>query len=92
MPSPRPLVLASTSKYRRMLLERLGVPFECADPHIAEIAQPGRKGLAHGRGREHLGNGDQADRLDHSPRARRRPSDSVADGGNALPHHFLGLR
>jgi len=41
MPSPRPLVLASTSKYRRMLLERLGVPFECADPHIAEIPQPG---------------------------------------------------
>ncbi|MXG36394.1 septum formation inhibitor Maf, partial [Escherichia coli] len=24
------LVLASTSPYRRMLLEKLGIPFECA--------------------------------------------------------------
>ena len=32
MPSPRRLVLASTSTYRRALLERLGSPFECADP------------------------------------------------------------
>lgn len=32
----RPLVLASSSPYRRMLLERLGLPFECASPDIDE--------------------------------------------------------
>jgi len=30
------LLLASTSRYRRELLERLGVPFECRDPGIDE--------------------------------------------------------
>ena len=37
---PRQLVLASTSRYRRELLERLGVPFECADPQVNESALP----------------------------------------------------
>ena len=41
MPLPRPLVLASTSRYRRELLERLGVPFECADPQANELPLPG---------------------------------------------------
>ena len=41
MPSPRRVVLASTSKYRRGLLERLGMPFECADPQVDEAPQPG---------------------------------------------------
>ncbi len=41
MPSPRRVVLASTSRYRRALLERLGMPFECADPHTGETARPG---------------------------------------------------
>ena len=36
MPSSRQVVLASTSKYRRALLERLGMPFECADPRAGE--------------------------------------------------------
>ncbi|HEY6965913.1 MAG TPA: Maf family nucleotide pyrophosphatase [Burkholderiales bacterium] len=36
MPSPRRVVLASTSRYRRSLLERLGMPFECADPQVDE--------------------------------------------------------
>jgi septum formation protein len=36
MPSPRRLVLASTSRYRQSLLERLGAPFECADPRVDE--------------------------------------------------------
>ena len=31
-----PLVLASTSRWRRGLLERLGVPFTCADPELDE--------------------------------------------------------
>ena len=38
MPSPRQVVLASTSNYRRVLLERLGMPFECADPQVGEAA------------------------------------------------------
>jgi len=38
MPSPRRIVLASTSRYRRALLERLGFPFECADPKTDEAA------------------------------------------------------
>jgi len=35
------LVLASTSRYRRALLERLGVPFVVADPGIHEECRPG---------------------------------------------------
>lgn len=34
------LVLASTSPYRRALLEKLGVPFECAAPITVETPQP----------------------------------------------------
>jgi septum formation protein len=39
MREPR-LLLASTSRYRRDLLERLQLPFECQDPAIDEAAQP----------------------------------------------------
>jgi septum formation protein len=35
------LVLASTSRYRRELLERLGIPFAIADPGVAEERRPG---------------------------------------------------
>ncbi|MCW4752136.1 Maf-like protein [Enterobacter hormaechei] len=35
------LVLASTSPYRRMLLEKLGIPFESAAPEVDETPQPG---------------------------------------------------
>ena len=35
------LVLASTSRYRRALLERLGMPFVVADPGIREERRPG---------------------------------------------------
>jgi septum formation protein len=38
MPEPRRLVLASTSRYRRELLARLKIPFECVDPGVAEGA------------------------------------------------------
>ena len=41
MASSRTLVLASASKYRRELLARLGLPFECAAPHVDESAAPG---------------------------------------------------
>jgi septum formation protein len=39
-PSPR-LILASTSIYRRQLLERFGLPFEVAHPQVDETALPG---------------------------------------------------
>jgi len=41
MASSRSLVLASASKYRRELLARLGLPFECAVPDVDESAVPG---------------------------------------------------
>ncbi len=31
-----PLILASTSPYRRMLLERFGLPFETVRPEVSE--------------------------------------------------------
>ena len=37
----RSLVLGSTSRYRRELLERLHLPFEVASPDVDETAQPG---------------------------------------------------
>lgn len=40
MAEPR-LVLASSSPYRRALLERLGLPFETAPPGIDESREPG---------------------------------------------------
>jgi septum formation protein len=36
----RPLILASTSSYRRGLLARLGVPFETQSPGVAEDHRP----------------------------------------------------
>lgn len=38
--SSRPLLLASSSPYRRELLERLGLPFETASPDIDESPRP----------------------------------------------------
>ena len=40
MRSPPQIVLASTSKYRRELLARLGLPFEVASPQVDETALP----------------------------------------------------
>lgn len=40
-PPARPLVLGSTSRYRRELLERLRLPFETAAPDVDETPQPG---------------------------------------------------
>ena len=36
MAKSRPLILASTSPYRKSLLERLGIPFQVAAPHADE--------------------------------------------------------
>jgi 7-methyl-GTP pyrophosphatase len=40
------LILASTSPYRRVLLERLGVPFSVADPQVPEARLPGETAAA----------------------------------------------
>lgn len=34
------LILASTSPYRRLLLEKLGIPFACASPEVDELPLP----------------------------------------------------
>jgi len=39
----RRIVLASTSPFRRELLERLGIPFETAEPVFEEIVEPGEE-------------------------------------------------
>ena len=41
MASPKGIVLASASTYRRELLERLGLAFECALPEVDESDLPG---------------------------------------------------
>jgi septum formation protein len=38
---PGPLLLASTSRYRRELLARLRLPFECVSPAVDETPRPG---------------------------------------------------
>ena len=37
---PTQLILASTSRYRKTLLEKLGLPFECAAPEVDESPLP----------------------------------------------------
>lgn len=46
MPETPPLVLASSSPWRRELLSRLQLPFECASPDIDETPQPGETASA----------------------------------------------
>ncbi|KAF1045798.1 Maf family nucleotide pyrophosphatase [Xylophilus sp.] len=41
LPPNRPLVLGSTSRYRRELLARLGLPFDVAGPEVDETPAPG---------------------------------------------------
>ncbi|MFZ9509743.1 MAG: Maf family nucleotide pyrophosphatase [Burkholderiaceae bacterium] len=41
MAPQRPLILGSTSRYRRELLSRIGVPFETAAPQVDETPLPG---------------------------------------------------
>ncbi len=49
MDEPRRLVLASTSAYRRALLGRLGLPFDCAAPDVDEAPLPGEAPAATAR-------------------------------------------
>lgn len=41
MPSLRPLILGSTSRYRRELLQRLGLAFDVQPPGVDETPRPG---------------------------------------------------
>ena len=43
---PQNLILASTSRYRKALLEKLGLPFECAAPEADESPLPGETAQA----------------------------------------------
>src|ERR1700689_2280681 len=43
--SPPPLILASTSRYRKELLGRLGLSFSCIAPGVDEAALPGEAHL-----------------------------------------------
>jgi len=45
----RPIILASTSRYRRELLERLGLPFSVEKPDVDEVQLPGESPLANCR-------------------------------------------
>ncbi|WP_440492707.1 Maf family protein, partial [Serratia ureilytica] len=40
------LLLASTSPYRKMLLEKLQLPFDCAAPQVDETPLPGESAEA----------------------------------------------
>lgn len=42
-PPPRPLILGSSSRYRRELLARLKVPFDTASPEVDETPQGGER-------------------------------------------------
>lgn len=44
--SPRALILGSTSRYRKELLNRLGVPFSVAGPEVDETPLPGEAPVA----------------------------------------------
>jgi septum formation protein len=46
MPQPRRLILGSTSRYRRELLERLGLAFEIASPRFDETPLPAEAAAA----------------------------------------------
>jgi len=43
---PAKLILASSSQYRKMLLQRFGIPFECQSPEVDESPLPGESPLA----------------------------------------------
>lgn len=78
----RRVVLASTSRYRRMLLERLGVPFVSVAPGIDEVALPGEAPAATAF---RLAEAKARSVADAHPDALVIGSDQVADcGGQAV--------
>jgi septum formation protein len=75
-PLPRPLVLGSTSRYRRELLQRLGLPFEVRGPDVDETPMAGEAPAALAR-RLALAKARAVAR--HHPTAVVIGSDQVAD-------------
>lgn len=75
------LILGSTSPYRRMLLERLRVPFEVARPDVAEDVVPGEAPVDRAR-RLAVAKAQAVAR--HHPRAVVIGSDQVAALGERI--------
>jgi len=75
-PAARPLVLGSTSRYRRELLERLRLPFSVEPPEVDETPLPGEAPEALAR---RLGAAKAAAVARKHPRAVVIGSDQVAD-------------
>ncbi len=75
------LILASTSRYRRELLERLRLPFETARPRVDEVPRPGE--LPEALARRLAGEKSLAVSMSH-PDAWVLGSDQVAALGPAL--------
>lgn len=73
-----PIVLASTSRYRRALLERLGIPFDAAAPACDEEALKD-PALAPQELAEHLAAAKALSLADDHPQAIIIGSDQVAD-------------
>ena len=74
--APRPLILGSSSRYRRELLERLRIPFEVATPQVDETPMAGEppRALAQRLAREKA-----LDVARRHPQAVVIGSDQVAD-------------
>ncbi|WP_421200593.1 Maf family protein [Aeromonas enteropelogenes] len=62
---PQNLILASTSRYRKALLEKLGLPFECAAPEVDESPLPGETAEALVARLAHTKAAAIANRVDH---------------------------
>ena len=75
-PTPRPLVLGSTSRYRRELLQRLHLPFQVDGPQVDETPQPGETPLQLAR---RLALAKAQDVAARHPQAVVIGSDQVAD-------------
>lgn len=76
MHSPHRLILASTSTYRRELLERLRLPFDAIAPDVDETPLPGEQPATLAR---RLARAKAADVAAHHPGAVAIGSDQVAD-------------
>lgn len=81
-PAPRPLILGSTSAYRRELLQRLRLPFEVVAPEVDETPQTGERPPELAR---RLALAKARAVAQHHPAALVIGSDQVADlGGEPL--------
>lgn len=92
MPAPARLILASTSRYRRSLLERLGIEFSVESPGLEEVhvagEPPPERALR-------LAVAKAQSVADHHPGAVVIGSDQVAAAGGEIldkPGHAAGAR